>query len=369
MDRFARIGAAVVAAVGAAVLLGWVLESPILVGVLPGLLMMKVNAAVAFLAAGAALGLLLSARDRARAVGAGLAAFVAVLGGLTLLQYLFALDLGIDHLVLPAGPEDAADLHPGRMAPTTALGFLLVGLALLALRRGRPRFFFARSYWLVLPVLFLSAVTGVGRLYGVDALYRVGPFESMAAITAGAFLLLALAILAANRAGGIAGTFAGETAGGLMIRRLLPPLLLGFVALGWLGLEGEDAGLIDARFGAALMVVVSMAISILAVTSTAIRLHAVDVERELAEVDLRASHENLERRVRARTQELETSLAQVKQLSGLLPICAWCRKVRDDQDYWLSVEQFVAQETDARFTHGICPECAERFATEPPRPL
>ncbi len=366
MDRFARIGAAIVAAVGAGVLLGWALSWPPLASAIPGLVAMKVNTACAFLAAGAALVLQLSAGARARAVGIGLAVFVTVLGGLTLAEYLLALDLGIDELLLPDRSQDSLTPHPGRMAPTTALGFLLAGLALCALRHGRPRYLLARSYWLVLPVLFLSAVAGVGYLYGVDSLYRVGPYQSMAVHTAGAFLLLSLAILAANRAGGIAMTFAGETAGGLVLRRLLPTLTLGFVALGWLVLRGEDGGRFDARFGAALLVVVSMAISILAVTSTAIRLHAVDVERELAEAQLLASHENLERRVLERTQELATTLAQVKQLSGLLPICAWCRKVRGDQDYWQSVEQFVAQKTDARFTHGICPECAERLEAEPP---
>jgi hypothetical protein len=69
---------------------------------------------------------------------------------------------------------------------------------------------------------------------------------------------------------------------------------------------------------------------------------------------------NLERRVQDRTRELETSLAQVRQLGGLLPICAWCKNVRDDQDYWHSVEAYPSERTDARFSHGICPSCIEK---------
>ncbi len=55
--------------------------------------------------------------------------------------------------------------------------------------------------------------------------------------------------------------------------------------------------------------------------------------------------------------ELRTALANVKELSGLLPICSYCKKVRDDQDYWQTVEGYISHHTDATFSHGICPEC------------
>lgn len=62
----------------------------------------------------------------------------------------------------------------------------------------------------------------------------------------------------------------------------------------------------------------------------------------------------------ARVAELEQSAARIKQLGGLLPICAWCKKVRDDQDYWQEVETYVASHSETRFTHGICPDCMAR---------
>lgn len=64
-------------------------------------------------------------------------------------------------------------------------------------------------------------------------------------------------------------------------------------------------------------------------------------------------HEAMEERVK----ELETALSQVKQLKGLLPICAYCKKVRDDRNYWQRVETYIAAHSDARFSHGICPDC------------
>jgi PAS domain S-box-containing protein len=57
---------------------------------------------------------------------------------------------------------------------------------------------------------------------------------------------------------------------------------------------------------------------------------------------------------------LAQALGDVRQLTGLLPMCAWCGKVRDDEGYWTQVEQYIAEHTEARVTHGICPECLGR---------
>lgn len=56
---------------------------------------------------------------------------------------------------------------------------------------------------------------------------------------------------------------------------------------------------------------------------------------------------------------LQAALAEVKTLTGMLPICAQCKKIRDDQGYWNQVETYIRQRTDVQFTHGICPECAK----------
>lgn len=59
--------------------------------------------------------------------------------------------------------------------------------------------------------------------------------------------------------------------------------------------------------------------------------------------------------------ELRAALAEVRTLQAILPICSYCRRIRDDDDYWLSVEAYVARHTSSRFSHGICPSC---FTTE-----
>lgn len=76
----------------------------------------------------------------------------------------------------------------------------------------------------------------------------------------------------------------------------------------------------------------------------------------------------LETRVLERTRELENALAKVRTLSGFLPVCAWCRKLRGDKDYWHSLEDYISKNTDAKLTHGICPECAARLSAAGPAP-
>ncbi|WP_257305130.1 PAS domain S-box protein [Geothrix campi] len=63
-------------------------------------------------------------------------------------------------------------------------------------------------------------------------------------------------------------------------------------------------------------------------------------------------------------QDLTHALADVKQLSGMLPICSQCKKVRDDHGYWSQIETYLSEHTEATFTHGVCPECAQRFRDE-----
>ncbi len=68
----------------------------------------------------------------------------------------------------------------------------------------------------------------------------------------------------------------------------------------------------------------------------------------------------LQRCLARRVRELEEALGQVKHLRGLLPICAWCHKIRDDQNYWQSVEAYITAHSEARFSHGICPDCLQK---------
>ncbi|HNX96039.1 MAG TPA: HAMP domain-containing protein [Candidatus Aminicenantes bacterium] len=80
-------------------------------------------------------------------------------------------------------------------------------------------------------------------------------------------------------------------------------------------------------------------------------------ERQEAERVIRATAEQREKLI----GELQSALDNIKTLQGLIPICASCKKVRDDKGYWGQVEEYIGAHTEARFTHGICPECARKL--------
>ena len=73
-------------------------------------------------------------------------------------------------------------------------------------------------------------------------------------------------------------------------------------------------------------------------------------KRKLAEVALKKEHD-----------QLLQALKEIKTLSGLLPICASCKKIRDDKGYWNQIEDFIQQRSDALFSHAICPACAKKL--------
>ena len=87
--------------------------------------------------------------------------------------------------------------------------------------------------------------------------------------------------------------------------------------------------------------------------------------------ELESYNKKMDELVRIRTDQLaqaninlEQSLARVKKLSGLLPICASCKKIRDDKGYWNQIESYLLDHSEAEFSHGVCPECAKKLLSE-----
>ncbi len=81
------------------------------------------------------------------------------------------------------------------------------------------------------------------------------------------------------------------------------------------------------------------------------------------------SRKAMEQELQSRNAELTEALHQVKQLQGILPICMYCKSVRDDENYWHRVETYVAKHSAASFSHGVCPTCLKKHETELiPRP-
>lgn len=90
------------------------------------------------------------------------------------------------------------------------------------------------------------------------------------------------------------------------------------------------------------------------------------IQASLAEAEAEvAERRRKETELREANRRLEEALNSVKTLKGLLPLCAWCRKVRSDEGYWSALESYVSTHTDATFTHGICPDCQAKLVGGP----
>ena len=85
---------------------------------------------------------------------------------------------------------------------------------------------------------------------------------------------------------------------------------------------------------------------------------AVHIIRDITEK--KKSEEERERLI----DQLSQALAEVKKLSGLLPICSFCKKIRDDKGYWNQIEEYIGEHSEVEFTHGFCPECAKKMYSE-----
>ncbi len=241
-----RIGLVVIF-IGGIVFLGWLLNIPLLKSILPEMPRMKVNTAVCFILTGASLWLWHQAQSQGalfvrkfpiRIVAQVVAAIAILVSLLTLIQYSFHVNLGIDELLVQQPEPLLSKAIPGRMSPNTAMAFFNMGTALVLLNSRSPNYRaiqgFAGLAWL------MSYLGLMGYVYNIFHLYAAGiPREmGMAVHTAFSFLLLSSGILCALPDKGIMPLLVGKGIGCQTARRLLPfvfviyPMVASLCAIG-----------------------------------------------------------------------------------------------------------------------------------------
>ncbi len=93
-----------------------------------------------------------------------------------------------------------------------------------------------------------------------------------------------------------------------------------------------------------------------------------DIHELRARVNIGVRTVSLQQQLSSKIAALEETIANVKQLKGLLPICSYCKRIRSDQDYWQQLEGYISDHSDAQFSHGVCPGCYDKVLasfTEP----
>jgi len=232
-------------AVGLLSLAGLTFHFDVLKSILPGQPVIKINAAVCLLLLALSLWLLRKGGHQAfsrigKLFGLLMAAIAAVVGLLSVIEYVTGWDLRIDQLLLREPAADAFfSARPGLIAPITALDFLLLGLALLLLDRSVS--WGSRRYW---PAEYFASLTAILSIVGLldFILGSHTSYTHIALQTAITVLLLSLALLCSRTERGLAALLASSTTGGGLIRRLLPASVIIPIAIGALSWRALSTG-------------------------------------------------------------------------------------------------------------------------------
>lgn len=263
LNRTTRRLGMVVIAVALAVVAGWILDTEALRRIAAGLPTMKPNTALCFALAGAVLVLGgQSPGSRTTALAAGpapamvLASISIVIAGLTLSEYLFDWNAGVDQLLLPVPTTDAAP--PGRMSAATATFFVMLGIAQLLQLRGERTI--VAGQLIAAATLCGALLSVLAYAFGAD-LASVLPFSTLAVHTAINFVLASTGTLLLRGTCGWVAVFCQDTISAHMARRYMIIMLVALPLLAGLCVIGQrDLALYGPHFGTALLAVLSMTV-------------------------------------------------------------------------------------------------------------
>ncbi|MGB7921721.1 MAG: GGDEF domain-containing protein [Pyrinomonadaceae bacterium] len=286
-SRVALSASTVTILISGVVLLGWLFGIESFKRIFPTFVAMNPTTAVAFMLLGVALWL-----SQTKDVAPGVlliarvcSALSALIGLLKLGEVLFGWAIGIDQLLFADRLRFDPTGQPNRIAPNTALNFVLLGCALLLFWSK-----FRRGYYLAQALIIIALIDSLlpimGYLYGTKLFYGIGSFIPMALHTAIAFFVLGTGILFAHPASALMMPLMDKGVSGLMVRRLLPAVIVLPVVIGWLRLEGLRRGFYDNELGVALMVVAHIFIFAVLVWWNSFLLFRLDLQRKQVESQL-----------------------------------------------------------------------------------
>lgn len=275
--NISKITAVIMILFGCCVIIGWIFNITVLKSVLPDLVAVKSNTAVAFILIGISLWFCKKDISQpAKYIAQICALLVVVIGLLSLSEYLFGWDLGIDQLFFKESITVGTS-NPGRMAPSTAFNFFIIGVALILINMSVC---ILTSQLIALLALMIGFLNFIGYIYGVEAFYSIANYTQMAVSTAAAFIIVGIGIFFIKYEQGLAKTISSKNTGSKMARRLVFIVLLVIPLIGWLRLAGQHMGLYETEFGTAALVSINTFILIVVIWINANWLNKIDIEQK-----------------------------------------------------------------------------------------
>jgi PAS domain S-box-containing protein len=258
---------------GAITLLGWATGVRLLTDWLSVGISMFPNTAMCAVLSGLALMLYTMGRRRWRPLQITCALAVAAVGGLTLCEHLSGINFGLDTLLFEGNWGQAAAASPMRMGPPASTAFLLAGAALVLLNRGLSARRTSAIFAIV--VVTIPMLSLIGYLYGAAQMYTIPSLTGISLQTASVLLLLGAGLVASTPECEPMRSALDQGAGGLLVRRAFPLVVLAAIALGWLRVWLQNAGLVDTAVGTASRTLVEIALLALLLwwAAATVRLH------------------------------------------------------------------------------------------------
>jgi hypothetical protein len=283
------------------VILGWHFNIRTLKSILPNYITMKVNTALGLAFLATAIGLLRNERPpKLNTVFAQILTLLTIsIGALTLFEYLLGIDFKIDELLYTDIDGINGKFPPGRLAPITAINFILIGLAILFSNNSiKKSTKFAQLLTLVASLVSFQALIG----YASGVTYEFGRafYTQMALHTSLGFIFLTSALLYSRPEQGFMRIFIAETSGGRATRAMIGAAVIIPPLINWLQSQGQKASLFDSDFGTLIGIVGNVVFFVLIAWKTGTDLHQADIERTLLETQLLLDQET------ALRTELET---------------------------------------------------------------
>ncbi len=282
-NRIVRRCSLATTVVASIVILGWMLDLPLLKTVLPDLPAMRMNTALAFLTMCAGLFVISNygSSEKRSKLPIVCGALVSLIGLAAIGEYLAGSDIGIDSFLISAPATSDGIQFPGRMSPYSAFNFVILGISLGMLGRGRR--FQQISEFLAILVSVTTFASVMGYLYGVEQLYGDAQVTAMALNSAVLFFACSFSLLSANFDSETGKLVTSDSLGGMIARRLIPAVVLVPLAIDFLRVKGQAFGMFDQGMGSALMQFTRVLVMVWIVLYLSRDIHESDTKRRMLE--------------------------------------------------------------------------------------
>ncbi len=273
--------------VGLLVILGWILDIPVLKSLNPEYISMKANTALCFIMSGIAVVLLYESNrsEWLKILAKCLLGFVMLISSINLLEYILGWNAGIDEFLFREGQGTAATMYPGRMALNTIVCFFLLCIALL-ITDNKNKWTANLSQLLAISASILCVLPQLGYAYNESELFTFAYKTPMALYTAITFLALSFGIFFIRPDAGLLNLLGSEGMGGIFARRIFPVLIILPIIFIWIRLAVQVGGYQFKTIDLSIISIIYISLFIVVYWQTFKELNNLDIERKISEKQL-----------------------------------------------------------------------------------